>query len=117
MDATDALIMKALALGAAESPRRGNSMLTTLDMLRSGQTIPQIAAARSLTVGTIETHVTDGYKEGVCPEAPHLVGLTTAIRDEVCAINASLTGEDVGKLRPIRDRCGHSYALIKLALA
>jgi hypothetical protein len=85
----------------------------SLDMFKSGQTIPQIAAARSLT---IEQHLVDTYQEGLCPEAPQLLGLTPSIRNEIRSINANLVGEDVGRLRPIKDRCAHSYVLIKLAL-
>ena len=76
-----------------------------------------IAASRSLTTSTIEGHVAELYKEGRCPEAPQLMGLTPAIRTEIRAINAGLRGDDVGKLKPVKERCTHSYAIIKLALA
>jgi hypothetical protein len=95
---------------------RGDSKRISLDMFKSGQTIPQIAAARSLTISTIEQHLVDTYQEGLCPEAPQLLGLTPSIRNEIRSINANLVGEDVGRLRPIKDRCAHSYVLIKLAL-
>ena len=52
----------------------------------------------------------------LCDDAPNLLGLTPAIRAEIRAINASLTGEDVGKLKPIKERCVHGYGLIRLAL-
>ena len=101
----------------ATSPRRSDTKMVTLDMLRAGRTIPQIASARGLQASTIEGHLTDLHGQGLCPEATQLFGMTPAIRSEIRAIDASLNGADVGKLRPIKDRCVHSYALIKMALA
>jgi len=96
---------------------RGGTKLVTLDMYRDGKSIAQIASARSLQVSTIESHLVDLYQEGSFPEAPQIFGATPEIIAKIKAINAGLTGPDVGKLRPIKDRCEHSYAVIKLALA
>ena len=102
---------------AIASPRRGDTKLITLEMIRAGQTVEQVASARSLTPGTIQNHIVDLYKDGCFPEAPQLLDVTPGIVAEIRAINASLTGDDLGKLRPIKDRCAHSYTVIKLALA
>ena len=97
-------------------PGRGETKFVSLTMLREGMSIAQVAAARSLQASTIETHVADLYKDGLCDEALLLMGLTPAIRAEIRAINANLTGEDVGKLKPIKERCVHGYGLVRLAL-
>ena len=100
----------------AMRPARGGTKQVSLAMLREGKSIAQIAAARSLQASTIEGHIADLYQDGLCDDAPNLLGLTPAIRAEIRAINASLTGEDVGKLKPIKERCVHGYGLIRLAL-
>ena len=100
----------------AMRPARGGTKQVSLAMLREGKSIAQIAAARSLQASTIEGHIADLYQGGLCDDAPNLLGLTPAIRAEIRAINASLTGEDVGKLKPIKERCVHGYGLIRLAL-
>ena len=107
---------KQLFAALAMFPDRGDTKYVTLTLLREGMSIAQIATARSLQASTIETHIADLYKDGLCDEAPLLVGLTPDIRAEIRAINASLTGEDVGKLKPIKERCVHGYGLIRLAL-
>ena len=56
-------------------------------------------------------------KDGLCDEAPLLIGLTPAIRAEIRAINANLAGEDAGKLKPIKERCVHGYGAIGHTLA
>ena len=100
----------------AMRPARGGTKQVSLAMLPEGKSIAQIAAARSLQASTIEGHIADLYQDGLCDDAPNLLGLTPAIRAEIRAINASLTGEDVGKLKPIKERCVHGYGLIRLAL-
>ena len=100
----------------AMRPARGGTKQVSLAMLREGKSIAQIAAARSLQASTIEGHIADLYQDGLCDDAPNLLGLTPAIRAEIRAINASLNGEDVGKLKPIKERCVHGYGLIRLAL-
>lgn len=100
----------------AMRPARGGTKQVSLAMLQEGKSIAQIAAARSLQASTIEGHIADLYTDGLCDDAPNLLGLTPAIRAEIRAINASLTGEDVGKLKPIKERCVHGYGLIRLAL-
>lgn len=113
-----AMMPAAFNAAAMSSPRGrgGNSNLATLEMFRSGNSVAQIAEARSLTATTIEKHLIDLYTQGLCPEAPQRLGLTPAIRDEIRSINASLMGEDFGKLKPIKERCNHDYGLIRLAL-
>ena len=100
----------------AMRPARGGTKQVSLAMLREGKSIAQIAAARSLQASMIEGHLADLYQDGLCDDVPNLLGLTPAIRAEIRAINASLTGEDVGKLKPIKERCVHGYGLIRLAL-
>ena len=109
--------MASLLGGSVAPPRRGDTKLITLDMLDQGKTVAQIAAARSLQTGTIEGHVVDLYQQGLYPNAPQLLGATPAALAEIRSINARLTGDDIGKLKPIKDRCSHGYGLIKLALA
>ena len=102
--------------GGDKGGGRGDTKLVTLSMLRNGESIGEIAAARSLTASTIESHVAELYKTGEFPEAPKLLGLTSAIRDEIRGINSRLPLQDAGKLKPIKDRCAYSYGVIKLAL-
>lgn len=96
---------------------RGNTRFITLGMYRNGKSISEIAAERSLQTGTIEDHLADLYKSGDFPEALTVLGLTDAVRAEIRGINSRLAPDEAGQLKPIKDRCAHSYAVIKLALA
>ena len=95
---------------------RASAICVTLDMSTLGSTVAQIAEVRSLGHSTILNHLVDAHQAGDFPEAPQLLGLTAAVRDEIRAIDAKLTGDDAGKLKPIKERCEHDYPMIRLAL-
>ena len=96
-----------------------STLITTKTLLDQGLTISKIAKERGLTIGTITHHI-----EQIIAEYPEAI--ITHIRpkqqhiDIVKKANALLTGEDVGKLSPIKtilEKKGHNLTFEEIRLA
>jgi len=94
--------------GIAPKPAQltfGGTARRTLELLREGQTAPEIAAARGLALSTVEGHLAEAIESG---ELGDLDGLVDSERRR--AIEAAIDEVGADRLAPIRDLLGADFS-------
>ncbi len=96
------------------APRIVNTAAVTLEQYRAGKSVPEIAQARNLSVGTITQHLAQMVASGEKLDISKL--LPAEIEAKILAVAARLTFD---KLRPLKDELGDdvTYEQIHLCRA
>jgi ATP-dependent DNA helicase RecQ len=89
----------------------GPSVLATLRSFRAGRTLSEIAAARNLSLSTVEGHLEEAIGAGQEIEIDRLVN-----EDKRRAIEAALQDLGPSPLKPVMERLGHGYTYGELRL-
>ncbi len=96
----------------AASPSKGGTHLHTLDLVRDGSNIAEIAAARGISQRTVLTHLERLTDEGESFDITHI--LPPQHRYMRIASALRYTGD--GRLKPVADRLGGGYSYEELRL-
>ena len=90
-----------------------SSARQSLNMLRDGRTIPEIAEDRNLVQSTIETHLAEFVFSG---ELPVTEVISQQTLDELTPFVLAAIAEDNMHLAPIRDAAGKKYSFSEIRL-
>ncbi len=94
------------------TPGSGHTHAVTLDLLREGLTIAEIARERGITEGSVLNHLEQLTREGSAPDIAHLMPEPRRYeRIERAFLEA---GGDL--LRPVKDLLGDDYSYEELRL-
>ena len=93
-------------------PRAGGTHMQTLELVREGSNVAEIAAARGISQQTVLTHLERLMDEGESFDITHL--LPPQHRYE--RIAHALRTSDDGRLKPVADRLGGGYSYEELRL-
>ena len=95
-----------------QSRRTGGAHMQTLELVREGSNVAEIAAARGISQQTVLTHMERLMDEGESFEIAHL--LPPAHRSERIAHAFRATGDE--RLKPVMDRLGGSFSYEEIRL-
>ena len=93
-------------------PRTGGTHMQTLELVREGSNVAEIAAARGISQQTVLTHLERLMDEGESFDITHLL---PPQHRYVRIAHALRTGDD-GRLKPVADRLGGGYSYEELRL-
>ena len=96
----------------APSPRTGGTHLQTLELVREGSNVAEIAAARGISQQTVLTHLERLMDEGESFDITHLL----PPQHRYLRIAHALRNSDDGRLKPVSDRLGGGYSYEELRL-
>jgi len=107
--------------GKENEPNQQAKRLQTLDVtlqyLRKGMDVQQIAQARNLNPITIQNHIATLYRDERFTDVVSRFGYTKQARNCVIKAKNELFGDKAPELTAIQARCGLTYMVIRLALA
>ena len=93
-------------------PRTGGTHLQTLELVREGSNIAEIAASRGISQQTVLTHLERLMDEGESFDITHLL----PPQHRYVRIAHALRNSDDGRLKPVSDRLGGGYSYEELRL-
>ena len=93
-------------------PRTGQTHLQTLELVREGSNISEIAAARGISQQTVLTHFERLMDEGESFDITHLL----PPQHRYVRIAHALRNTEGGRLKPVVDRLGGGYSYEELRL-
>ena len=96
----------------APRPRTGQTHLQTLELVREGSNISEIAAARGISQQTVLTHFERLMDEGESFDITHLL----PPQHRYVRIAHALRNTEGGRLKPVVDRLGGGYSYEELRL-
>lgn len=96
-----------------QKERQSGTRVISFDMLKQGKSIPEIAAERKLTIGTIEGHLTEYVLNGEL-NISEVIDLR-----KLSIITSAFEKHGVSLLSPVKEELGHdfSYGELKLVQA
>ena len=100
----------------APAPKKkvSDTVLATLELLKEGCTLEEIAATRGFVMGTIINHLEMAIEEGLTPATDHLIPPTGERHQK---ITAAFNKIGTGLLLPIRTYLGETYSFEEIRLA
>ena len=97
---------------AAPSPGLGRTHMQTLDLVREGSNIAEIAAARGISQQTVLTHLERLMDDGESFDITHIL----PPQHRYTRMAYALRSTDGGRLKPVADRLGGGYSYEELRL-
>ena len=99
-------------VSVAASPTRGATHLHTLELVREGSNIAEIAAARGISQRTVLTHLEKLADDGESFDITHIL----PPQHRYMRMASALRNTDDGRLKPAADRLGGRYSYEELRL-
>ncbi len=97
---------------AAPTPGLGRTHMQTLDLVREGSNIAEIAAARGISQQTVLTHLERLMDDGESFDITHIL----PPQHRYTRMAYALRNSDGGRLKPVVDRLGGGYSYEELRL-
>lgn len=106
-----------VSINEHKSAPRGSTYQTTLELVKSGKSIPDIAKIRSLTEGTITSHILRLYADGRLTRAELEPHISPALKHALPKIQAAFQKLGHEHLSPVFNELGGAYSYEDLRFA
>ncbi len=106
-----------VSMSEHEIPPRGSTYQVTLELVKSGKSISDIAKIRSLTESTITSHILRLYADGRLNRAELEPHVSSALKHALPKIHAAFKKLGLEHLSPVFNELGGAYSYDDLRLA